>query len=270
MTRGTTYPNRLRRIDRWIVHALGPGLRRASDPVVVDLGFGASPVTTVELARRLRAYVRPDVSVVGLEIAPQRVADAAGHATDGLGFGLGGFELPLPEHRRPALVRALNVLRQYDEAELGPAWRTMVDRLAPGGALIEGTCSETGRRAAWVTLHADDDRDADGVPVPRTLTLAAHLATLDRPGSLAERLPKALIHRNVPGEPIHDFLNTLDEQWARASSHASYGARQRFRAAAHAVADAGWPLLDGPARWRQGELTVAWPAVAPSAAHQGP
>ncbi|HPV89711.1 MAG TPA: class I SAM-dependent methyltransferase, partial [Ornithinibacter sp.] len=27
--------------------------------------------------------------------------------------------------------------------------------------------------------------------------------------------------------------------------------------------DAGWPVLDGPARWRVGELTLAWDAVAP-------
>jgi hypothetical protein len=25
-----------------------------------------------------------------------------------------------------------------------------------------------------------------------------------------------------------------------------------------------WPLLDGPSRWRLGELTVAWEAVAPT------
>ncbi|MGW6216438.1 class I SAM-dependent methyltransferase, partial [Streptomyces sp. NPDC055109] len=24
-----------------------------------------------------------------------------------------------------------------------------------------------------------------------------------------------------------------------------------------------WPVLDGPARWRQGEVTVAWGALAP-------
>jgi hypothetical protein len=26
---------------------------------------------------------------------------------------------------------------------------------------------------------------------------------------------------------------------------------------------ADWPLLDGPSRWRLGEITVAWSAVAP-------
>ena len=42
VTRGTTGTNRLRRVDRWI--ARHPALRRADDPIVVDLGFtGAAP-----------------------------------------------------------------------------------------------------------------------------------------------------------------------------------------------------------------------------------
>ena len=36
--------------------------------------------------------------------------------------------------------------------------------------------------------------------------------------------------------------------------------------------EAGWPVRDGVARWRLGELTVDWSAVAPAShpAHQGP
>jgi len=37
VTRGTTNPNRLRRVDRYI--AALPVLRRTDHPVVVDLGF---------------------------------------------------------------------------------------------------------------------------------------------------------------------------------------------------------------------------------------
>ena len=70
ITRGTTNPNRLRRVDRWI--STLPVLRHTKDPLVVDLGFGASAVTTVELRERL-LHVRPDVEVVGLEIDPARV-----------------------------------------------------------------------------------------------------------------------------------------------------------------------------------------------------
>lgn len=187
VTRGTTNPNRLRRVDNWIVETCGDPLRAAADPLVVDLGYGATPVTAVELRARLAAGVRPDVRVVGLEIDPVRVA-AAQPAADPpwLAFARGGFELA---GLRPALVRAFNVLRQYDESEVADAWRTVTERLAPGGLLVEGTCDELGRLGSWVLL------DAGG---PRTLTLAAKLTTLERPAQFAERLPKALIHRNVP------------------------------------------------------------------------
>ena len=51
VTRGTTNPNRLRRMDRWIAAAHGAELRRAADPLAVDLGYGAAPWTAVELLR---------------------------------------------------------------------------------------------------------------------------------------------------------------------------------------------------------------------------
>src|SRR5947208_11376075 len=93
-TRGTTNPNRLRRVDRWItgtpwVHRV----LRAPSAVVVDLGYGASPVTTVELANRLRSESFA-TRVIGLELDPERVATAA-HAADPphLEFRRGGFEL---------------------------------------------------------------------------------------------------------------------------------------------------------------------------------
>lgn len=54
VTRGTTNPNRLRRMDRWIAATHGAALRHAQDPVAVDLGYGAAPWTAVELLARLR------------------------------------------------------------------------------------------------------------------------------------------------------------------------------------------------------------------------
>jgi hypothetical protein len=253
VTRGTTNPNRLRRVDNWIAATCGPALRDAADPLVVDLGYGATPITAVELRARLAAAVRPDLRVVGLEIDPVRVAAAAPAADPPwLTFGRGGFELA---GLRPALVRACNVLRQYDESAVPDAWRTMAAALAPGGLIVEGTCDELGRLASWLLL------DRDG---PRSLTLAAKLSTLDRPATLAERLPKALIHHNVPGTGVHALLQALDQGWAAAAPYAPFGPRQRWRQAVAAVRAAGWPVLDRPARWRLGELTVAWSAVAPT------
>nr|WP_088960103.1 SAM-dependent methyltransferase [Micromonospora purpureochromogenes] len=253
VTRGTTNPNRLRRVDNWIVATCGDRLRAAADPLVVDLGYGATPVTAVELRARLATGVRADVRVVGLEIDPVRVAAAAPAADPpGLTFARGGFELA---GLRPVLVRAFNVLRQYDESEVAAAWGTVTDRLAPGGALIEGTCDELGRLGSWVLV------DTAG---PRTLTLAARLATLETPAQLAERLPKALIHRNVPGERVHDLIRALDDAWQAAAGYAPFGPRQRWLRAVGTLKQAGWPVLDRPHRWRQGELTLPWPAVAPT------
>ena len=48
-----------------------------------------------KLRDRLRVHVRPDAQVVGIEIDPQRVADAQPLAGDGLSFRYGGFEVPL-------------------------------------------------------------------------------------------------------------------------------------------------------------------------------
>ncbi|WP_031089268.1 class I SAM-dependent methyltransferase, partial [Streptomyces sp. NRRL WC-3549] len=175
-TRGTTNPNRLRRMDRWIAATHGPALRRSEDPVAVDLGYGAAPWTAVELLQRLRT-AEPRTRVVGIEIDPARVAAAKPYERDGLTFVHGGFELPLDT--RPTLVRAANVLRQYDEGEVAAVWARLRARLAPGGLLVEGTCDEIGRRHVWVAL---------GPEGPRTVTFATRLGSLDRPSDLAERL----------------------------------------------------------------------------------
>ncbi len=251
MTRGTTGVNRLRRMDRFI--AAHPTLRRATDPLVVDLGYGAAHWTTLELLERLRG-VRPDARVVGIEIDLERVRAAAPHSREGLSFRQGGFEIPLDGDARPAVIRVANVLRQYDEAEVPAAWALLRSRLQPGGLLLEGTCSELGRVASWVAL------DPDG---PRTLTLSLHLGSVEHPSVVAERLPKVLIHRNVPGEGVHALLRELDAQWARHAPLATFSPRQRFIAAARGLRDAGWPVHGGVARWRLGELTVDWSAVAP-------
>src|SRR6478752_1093682 len=113
VTRGTTGTNRLRRVDRWI--ARHPALRRVADPLVVDLGYGASGVTAFELHARL-ARARPDVEVLGLEIEPDRVARARAQLADVragrtafapdacVSFALGGFEVPVQGGRRPAVI----------------------------------------------------------------------------------------------------------------------------------------------------------------------
>ncbi|XRQ16390.1 class I SAM-dependent methyltransferase [Actinomadura welshii] len=249
-------------------------------PLAVDLGYGASPVTTLELYTRLRA-VSPRLEVVGIEIDPDRVAAGRaflaglaaskgepphgplhdqdhpdGRPYEGLSFRRGGFELPVT--RPPVLIRTFNVLRQYSEPAAWRAWDDLCARLDPSGVLVEGTCDEIGRRAVWVTLTPDG---------PRTITFAAHLRTLGRPSDLAERLPKTLIHRNVPGEPVHAFFAAFDRCWATAAPHSAFGPRARWIEAVRLLSGThpvlARPPYGGRNRWRLGEVTLPWSAVAP-------
>ncbi|MDU0479062.1 class I SAM-dependent methyltransferase [Staphylococcus chromogenes] len=250
ITRGTTNVNRLRRCDRWmrfhpdVAKALGavaPGQR----PLALDVGYGASHTTTCEWATWLR-HISPEVQVTGLEINPERVLPPR----DGVTFELGGFELA---GYQPNLVRAFNVLRQYDVAQVEDAWREVCSRLAPGGLFVEGTCDELGRRSAWVTL------DVDG---PRTLTLAWDPFDISTPSDLAERLPKRLIHDNVPGTPINRLLTAMDDAWARSAGWAPYGPRIRWRQARALLLADGWPITPIRRRIRDNLLTVPWESVA--------
>ncbi len=218
----------------------------------MDLGYGAAPVTAVELFTRLRA-VRDDVEVVGIEIDPVRVAAAEPLTRPGLSFRQGGFELPL-EGRKPVMVRAFNVLRQYGEDEYAAYWDEVRARLAPGGLFVDGTCDEIGRRSSWVAL---------GTEGPVSLSISLRFGAFTLPSDVAERLPKALIHRNVEGERIRGYLQAMDRAWLDAAALASFGTRQRWTGMCAALRADGWPVADGPSRWRLGEITVAWDAVRP-------
>lgn len=301
ITRGTTNPNRLRRIDRFAAFRLGPTLRAGSlgagaSRLVVDLGYGASGRTPAEMHARLRA-VDPALRTLGIEIDPARVEAAQAFAGDGLSFTLGGFEVPTPEPggpadggaargvsprvsprgERPVLIRAYNVLRQYSDDEVARAWALMADALSPDGVLIEGTCDEIGRRCVFATIPCPDPagaarprgtvRPAHAAPppaVPESLTISVATAHLERPSDVADRLPKALIHRNVPGEPVHDLLAAMDAAWLAAAGVGQFSSRQRWIAMCEALRGSGVPVLHGKARWRLGELTVPWSHVAPA------
>ena len=251
ITRGTTNPNRLRRVDRWLAGPQAWRLNGTDRPLVVDLGYGAAPTTTVELFDRLGA-VRPDVQVAGIEIEPGRVLAAKPLERPGLTFRLGGFELPV--EGRPVVVRAFNVLRQYEEADVQAIWAGVRSRLAPAGILVDGTCDEIGRRASWIAV------DGGG---PLSLTLSLRFGSFELPSDAAERLPKSLIHHNIPGQRVHSFLQALDRAWLESAPLAAFGNRQRWLASCARLRERGWPVLDGPGRWRLGELTVAWSAVEP-------
>ncbi|MDO4910041.1 MAG: class I SAM-dependent methyltransferase [Corynebacterium sp.] len=247
ITRGTTNANRIRRCDRFIRWnpQIQKILKNADTPMAIDVGYGASHTTTCEWAWWLR-QVRPDIQVVGLEIDPARVLPPR----DGVRFERGGFELA---GYKPQLVRAFNVLRQYDVDQVEAAWAMVTDNLAPGGVFIEGTCDEIGRRMTWIELNQDG---------PQTLTLAWDPKHTDRPSTLAERLPKALIHKNTPGNKIYDLLQAADAAWDRAAGFEPYGPRIRWREAQKFLLTEGTPLIRQPRLVRDNLLRVPWESVS--------
>ena len=248
ITRGTTGFNRLRKVDRWVFYH--PELRQklrphaVAAPLAIDVGYGDSYTTTCEWAWWLRR-INPHISVVGLEIDPSRVLPPR----DGVRFERGGFELA---GYRPHLVRAFNVLRQYDVTQVPDAWSMVCGRLAPGGVFIEGTCDELGRRASWVLL------DRRG---PVSLTLAWQPWDVAKPSDVAERLPKILIHRNVPGQKIHSLLQLCDDCWDKTNGLAAFGPRIRWRETQKLLRE--HLPIPRPRLLRDNILTVPWSVVEP-------
>ncbi len=232
-------------------------MRHKAHPLVVDLGFGASPITAVELLDRL-LKINPNTQVVGIEIERERVERGLSVATKNLHFTHGGFETPLPSHldAHATVIRAFNVLRQYDEGQVFEAWATMQSRLTDDGLLVEGTCDEIGRLSSWITLNRHE---------PMLFTISIRLKGLELPSKVAERLPKALIHHNQPGERIHDYLQALDAVWRANAGLGIFSPLQRWVACCEEMANSGWPIVIDRKRWKLGELSVDWNAVAPTA-----
>src|SRR5512147_1118850 len=146
-TRGKTASNRLRRVDNFISLYEPSLLTRTdglfADSLFVDLGYGFDARTTLESAERFRR-VNPDLKILGVEIDKERVENALPFADDKTFFRLGGFNLPLQQGESVRLIRAFNVLRQYEEKDFAPAYERLAKYVLPGGLMIEGTSNPFG------------------------------------------------------------------------------------------------------------------------------
>jgi len=226
-TRGKTAPNRLRRLDTF-VSAVFPGLLTRSTPgVVLDLGYGRVPRTTLETAARWRR-LNPALVVVGVELDRERVAAAAAFNDARTRFVRGGFDADVGPVR---IVRAMNVLRQYDEDAVAGAWAELGARLEEGGLMIEGTCDPFGRVIA-VNLQ----RKRAGALIGAGVLFSTNHRGDFEPASLQPVLPKNLIHRVRPGEAVHTFFRDWELAWKAAAPWSGFGPRARFWEAARLLA----------------------------------
>ncbi|HEY3312817.1 MAG TPA: class I SAM-dependent methyltransferase [Anaerolineales bacterium] len=236
ITRGKTARNRLRQVDNFLL-LYEPGLiARSDEALMVDLGYGAEAVTTLEMAARFRR-LNPALKILGVEIEPERVAAALPFADERTYFRLGGFNLPLLPGESVRAIRAFNVLRQYEEAEVRPAWEQLARYVEPGGLLVEGTSNPSG--AIW---SANLLRRGGAGWKQEALVFFTNFHLGFDPLDFQTILPKNYIHRIIPGEPVGEFFAAWRAAAAETSPMQNWGLRQWYAAAAEALARRGYHI----------------------------
>jgi len=241
ITRGKTAPNRLRRVDNFLA-MYDPNLIKRTDgdfsrAYFVDLGFGAEATTTLESAERMRR-MNPHLRMLGVEIDKERVNAAIPFSDDRTFFRLGGFNLPLLPGETVRLIRAFNVLRQYEEAEFAPAYERLAQYVLTGGLMIEGTSDPYGR--IWVANVARKLLSKSwGV---EALVFSTNFRSGFDPAQFQAVLPKNYIHHVVPGEAIFDFFEVWKRSAAETISAKAWGTRQWFIAVAENLAENGYKI----------------------------
>ena len=260
ITRGKTAPNRLRGVDHFLA-CYDPALishRQGDwrDALYVDLGYGAEPTTTLESAARLR-QLNPGLPVLGVEIEPERVERGQQFVDDRTDFRLGGFNMPLRGRESVRLVRAFNVLRQYEEVEALPACQLIMSQIRPGGLFMDGTSDPFGRTWTGMMLR----RTVDSWHL-EALVLGANLRTGFDAEAHQTRLPKSFIHRMVPGEGVFQFMEEWKASARETRAHAVWGPRDWFTATGRRMAERGFSIVR-PDKWlRRGWLVWLNPDLA--------
>jgi hypothetical protein len=240
-TRGKTAANRLRRVDNFILLYEPALLSRAddmfADALFVDLGYGFDARTTLESAARFRR-VNPGLKILGVEIDKERVEAALPFSDARTFFRLGGFNLPLQATERVRLIRAFNVLRQYDELDFLPAYQTLAPYVLEGGLMIEGTSTPFGQ--LWAANLAR--KMGNGSWKMEALVFSTNFRLGFNIEDFQTILPKNYIHHVVSGESIYDFF----EDWKRSAAETShtkvFGLKQWFSASAESLAEKGYKI----------------------------
>lgn len=142
--RARTRAGRLAALDAWVLEYEAPRWSESATRRALDIGFGETPVTTVEWASALQCLGAWHIT--GVERDAARAAEAQRWALESVRFCEGGFD-GLVALGPFEVARALNVLRAYPEAEVPAAYSAMTAALAPGGLLLEGSTDTEGHIA---------------------------------------------------------------------------------------------------------------------------
>jgi len=258
-THGYTRPGRLALLDAVLLHCECTLIAQAGPAVFVDVGVGEWPWTTLETAERLRS-VNPALHVVGVEVDPDRLRHAKRLGGTRVDFRLGGFELPLGAHEPARLVRAMNVLREYDEARAALAHQQLTAALVPGGLLVEGSSSRAGG-VACAHLIRKRERGAER----EALVFVTDFSQGFSPWLFRDRLPRDLRRRSRGGSALHAFFYAWDEAFRAARSTSLREPSALFALTALALARRTPGIVLDPQLVERGVLLWRPPGGVPSA-----
>ena len=212
--RGRTRPGRLALLDallcereRTLLTRLDGDYARA---VYVDVGLGDQPDTTFESARSFRA-LSPQLRCIGVDIDAERVERAERWHEPQVELRQGGFALPLTASEPARLVRAMNVLRNYPEAEVPAIHAQLCQPLLPDGLLVEGSSSRGAGNlcAHLIRKHAQGTRR-------EALCFASDFRESFAPRMFRDCLPRDLRRHVRYGEAIAELLGAWQAAFERA------------------------------------------------------
>ena len=213
-------------------------------PLAVDVGIGAIPDTTLELAEHLAPMV-PSLRVVGTDVDPGRVA--AARRTPRVRFVVADL---VPPRLSPGLVRAFNLLRGFSPSAAEVALGRLRRALAPGGVLVEGTSDKRG----GILVTAVHRRDREGPVRLERVVFSLDVALGFAPRMLRVRLPRTLRAQRR----LDPFLDAWTQAWAATRPHRAISTAARrawFVASAEHLAER-WPIATDPWAWRHGYVAV--------------
>jgi hypothetical protein len=227
--RARTRPGRLALFDRWL--ALSPRRR------VLDVGFGETPVTTVELHEALG-----QAEVIGVERDEARVM-LARTAHPSLRFECTDFA-GLAALGPCDVVRAFNVLRGYRAEEVPAIHEALAAPLEPGGLVLEGSTDTEGHLGVAHVLT----RTTEGLH-REALLFTTDFSRGFAPWQFRDVLPRDFRRATHPGSVMH----TLLEAWSTAAEAArTEGHRAPEETWRHSLLQSELPLVEllpGLVRW---------------------
>lgn len=199
---GRTRPGRLALLDRLFEASL---FNLPASGHAIDLGYGDEPLTTLDWASTCAKRGSP-LKFVGVENDAARVQAAQElFGSRGISFCEGSFDLRPLKLDRISVIRCMNVLRGYPLESVKTAQIAMLNSLAAGGLLIEGSTDTEGHLlSAHLWRRLEEGATYEG------LLMVTDFKRGFSPRMFRDVLPRDVRRHVKLGEPVFEFLEHFE------------------------------------------------------------